>query len=264
MVISKKSWLLFILVSVSVATILVAASLSSLELRAGRGRPVAVESRESESVLSPLPWFPLFIIKIILLIGCALLPLTIIYILFSPNVRRQIFALLNLYLIIYLFSRIPWNKFHIQGQLFSQGEESIPNPPGWLVFMVSLCLSALILRTAMGFWRRLRGRSNPLELMAQEAQKALEEIRRGANLEDVVIRCYFEMSQVLSRQRGLKRQQAMTTREFENYLEEAGLPGVHIRRLTRLFEEARYGAKNLGKLEDREAIACLTAIVQNC
>jgi hypothetical protein len=263
MVISKKSWLLFILVSVSVATILVAASLSSLELRPGR--LFSMESREvSESVLSPLPWFPLFILKIILVIGCILLPLTIIYILFSAHVRKQIFALLTLYLIIYLFSRIPWNKFHIQGQFLSQGEESIPNPPGWLVFAVSLGLSALILKAAMGLWRRLHNRSNPLELIGQEAQKTLEEIRRGANLEDVVIRCYFEMSQVLSRQRGLRRRQAMTTREFENYLEKAGLPGVHIRRLTRLFEKARYGAKNLGKLEDREAIACLRAIVQSC
>lgn len=262
MVLSKKSWLLCILVSVSVATILVAASLSSLELRPGR--LFVTESRESESIHTPLPWFPLFMVKIILLIGCALLPLTIIYILFSPQVRKQLLTLLGLYLIVLFISYIPWEKFRLQGQLLSQGEESIPNPPGWLVFMVSLCLSALILRAALGLWSRLRSRSNPLELMAQEAEKTLEEIRSGANLEDVVIRCYFEMSQILSRQRGLKRRQEMTTREFENYLEEAGLPAVHIRRLTRLFEKTRYGAKHLGKLEAHEAIACLTAIVQSC
>jgi hypothetical protein len=263
MVLSKKSWFLFVLACVSVATILVAASISSLELRPGR--LFFTESREeSESVLNPLPWFPLLIIKIVLVIGCVLLPLTIIYILFSPHVRKQIVALLTLYLIILLLSRIPWHKFQLQGQLLSRGEESIPNPPGWLVFMISLCLSALILRAAMGLWRRLSSRSTPLELMAQEAQKTLEEIRSGANVEVVVIRCYFEMSRVLSRQRGLKRGRTMTTREFENYLDEAGLPSVHIRRLTRLFEKARYGAKNLGKLENSEAIACLTAIVQSC
>lgn len=263
MVLSKKSWLLFILVCVSVATIMVAAGLSSLELRPGR-LFVMEKSRESDSDPRPLPWFPLIIVKIMLLIGCVLMPLTIIYILFSSHVRKQILALLSLYLFILLISYIPWKKFHLQGQLLSQGEESIPNPPGWLVFVVSLCLSALILRAAMGLWRRLHSQSNPLELIAQEAQKTLEEIREGASLEDVVIRCYFEMSRILSRKRGLRRRQTMTTREFENYLEEAGLPGVHIRRLTRLFEKARYGAKNLGTLEDREAIACLTAIVQEC
>jgi hypothetical protein len=263
MVLSKKSSLLFILVSVFIATILVAASISSLELRPGR-LFFMENSEKSEPVLSPLPWFPLFILKIILIIGCVLLPLTIIYILFSPHVRRQIVALLTLYLIILVLSRIPWHKFRLQGRFLSQGEESIPNPPGWLVFMVSLCLSALILRAAMGLWRRLHSRSDPLELMAQEARKTLDEIRSGANLEDVVIRCYFEMSRVLSRQCGLTRRRTMTTREFESYLEEAGLPSVHIRRLTRLFEKARYGAKNLGKLENSEAIACLAAIVKSC
>ncbi len=36
----------------------------------------------------------------------------------------------------------------------------------------------------------------------------------------------------------------------------------HIQRLTRLFENIRYGNKPSGKQEEQEAIACLTAIVK--
>ena len=114
----------------------------------------------------------------------------------------------------------------------------------------------------MYLWRRLRNLSCPLELVAQEAQKTIDEIRSGADLKEGVIRCYYEMARVLSEERGIKRRQAMTTREFEKQLEEAGLTSGHVSRLTRLFEQVRYGSKHLGDREEREALDCLTAIVE--
>jgi hypothetical protein len=47
-------------------------------------------------------------------------------------------------------------------------------------------------------------------------------------------------------------------------LEEAGLPGKHVQQLTRLFEQVRYGAKVSDEQKERQAIACLTAIVEAC
>jgi len=279
MVISKKTWLLFILVSVSVATILVAASLSSLELRAGRERPVAMERLEPETgaVLSPNPLMRVFI-RIILLITGILIPLSILYHLRSSQGRRRMLILFIIVLsFLLLMNYIPWSKFQRQAlklnmltplgdksQLPPQGDIAIPKPPWWLVFIVSLGLSALILGGGLYLWRRFRRRSSPLELVAKEARKTIDELRSGADLKEGVIRCYFEMNKVLREQRGLKRQQTMTTREFENYLNEIGLPDPHIRRLTRLFEKVRYGAKNLTTVEESEAIACLSAIARAC
>ncbi|MBL7174626.1 MAG: DUF4129 domain-containing protein [Desulfobacteraceae bacterium] len=271
--------MLFILISVFVATILVAASLSSLELRPGRGRPVAMERQEPETgaVPSPNPFMRIFI-RIILLITGVLIPVSIIYHLRSSQGRRRMLILFIIALsFILLMNHIPWSKFQRQApklnmpaplvdnsQLPPQGDIATPNPPWWLVLLVSLGLSALILGGSLYLWRRFSRRSSPLELVAKEARKTIDELRSGADLKEGVIRCYFEMNKILREQRGLKRQQAMTTREFENYLNEIGLPDLHIRRLTRLFEKVRYGAKNLTSVEDREAIACLSAIARAC
>jgi Domain of unknown function (DUF4129) len=70
------------------------------------------------------------------------------------------------------------------------------------------------------------------------------------------------MNLVLSEQRGIQRQTAMTPREFELYLGQIGLKIEHIRQLTRLFERVRYGAGPPGEREEQEAVACLTAIVE--
>ena len=189
---------------------------------------------------------------------------------------------MGLFIVLLVFllmvSYIPWNKLKfnppkplsIQGLQSTQAqpespmERVIPRPPRWLVFATSLVLSAFILTVLFFLGRRRRRRRDPLELVAREAQKTLDELSTGIDLEEGVIRCYYEMGHVLGKERGLKRRRSMTTREFESYLEAAGLPGVHIKRLTRLFEKVRYGAKNLGKHEDREAIDCLTAIVRAC
>ena len=70
------------------------------------------------------------------------------------------------------------------------------------------------------------------------------------------------MNRVLQEQRGLERPKAMTPREFERYLLEMGLQDEHIRRLTRLFESVRYGTNAATPQDEREAVACLSAIVE--
>jgi hypothetical protein len=56
----------------------------------------------------------------------------------------------------------------------------------------------------------------------------------------------------------------MTPAEFASRLQEAGLPGDAVRRLTRLFEGVRYGQRKVGPKDVNEAVACLTAILQYC
>jgi uncharacterized membrane protein len=144
--------------------------------------------------------------------------------------------------------------------------EFVANPPQWLVLVASLVVAVLLASAVIGIlwyvYRRRRQRANPLEKLAQEAQDALDALHAGRPWKDTVRRCYFEMSRVLRDQQGISRDKTMTTREFERHLVEAGLPREHVRGLTRLFEEVRYGAKVAGEPQEREAITCLTAIVE--
>ena len=135
----------------------------------------------------------------------------------------------------------------------------VPQPTPWLVALVSLALAALLIAGIWYFWRRGRPVVNPVTTLAQAA---IESIQAGGDVQSVVLRCYLEMSQVLSEQRGIERARAMTPREFERKLAAAGVRDEHIKQLTRLFEGARYGAQPPSAGDERAAVECLTAIVQ--
>ena len=282
MTIRKKHGILLILVCVSLAIVLLSASLSSLDLRSYRARErgTEVDQQEAKTGIKLFSGSILYIfLRLVLLLTGLLIPLAIFLNLLSPSGRKRILVLFILALLFILIgNQIPRGKIfqrhrlklNIQGlsnsreQPISPVERIIPKPPWWLVISVSTALSVLILAVFYVLWRRLRRQPEPLGLVAREAQKTLDKLSTGTNLEEGVIQCYHEMSNVLSNERGIKRQRSMTTREFESYLEAAGLPGVYIKRLTRLFEKVRYGARNLGNSEDREAADCRTAIVRAC
>jgi len=133
-----------------------------------------------------------------------------------------------------------------------------PAPPPWLT--IALCgLLGIVLGIAIArVWRKERPAPAPLAVLAQDAIASIE---AGADLKNVVLRCYADMSELLAEQQGAHRLQTMTAREFEHALAVTGLDDAHIHRLTRLFEAVRYGAAAPGAPEEREAIACLSAIV---
>jgi hypothetical protein len=56
----------------------------------------------------------------------------------------------------------------------------------------------------------------------------------------------------------------MTPSEFEQALQGKGLPREPVHQLTHLFEEVRYGARQVGEREERQAIDSLSAIVAAC
>jgi hypothetical protein len=152
--------------------------------------------------------------------------------------------------------------------LFAQETPPLPpdfvnEPPQWLVIVITLFIIAVILGVAWWVWQRRTKKSEyPARLIAREAQQAVQRLEKGSSLTDTVKRCYRDMSRVLADQRGITRQQAMTPREFEQYLAEAGLGDTHIQRLTRLFEDVRYGNTTAGEREKQEAVDCLNAIAR--
>jgi hypothetical protein len=103
-----------------------------------------------------------------------------------------------------------------------------------------------------------------LKKIAQIARSSIDDLAAGRESTDVIMNCYYRMSDVVSDKRKLERSASMTPGEFAARLEKAGLPSQAVHRLTRLFEGVRYGLRRSGPVEVREAVASLNAILAHC
>jgi hypothetical protein len=264
-----------------VAIVLLSAGLSELELLPGQPFSLGGAGFEAQGFgPSPVVEIIMTLGRVLFVLAWLLLPAAIIYLIKSPEFRKRVLkSLLSMLLfltIVYLFMRV-WSGFDRGQEIQFPGvlsppeplspaptAEFVADPSQWLVLAASLALAVLLVASLVGiawfFWRRRRPESS-LGRLARDALQALE---AGANLKNTVIRCYFQMARVLDEQRGIRRQQSMTPREFERRLEGEGLPGEPVRQLTRLFEEVRYGTMVPGEREERQAIASLRAIVEAC
>ena len=271
-----------------VAASLLAAGLSNLKLLPGRPLPLAgIMQWLQDSSLSLSGFkFPFDIVRPLVACVWLLLIASIIGFIISPEIRKNVFKRVIIYtlwlLLFYglITSLQPYFSLPQPKDTGPPGAglidpsstievlppppDFIVNPPQWIVFAVSAFLLTLLLAIIWLFWYLFwAGKKNSsLDLLTQEAQQTLKNIQAGYELKDAVLRCYVEMSQILSKQRNIHRPQGMTPREFEEYLAQSGLRTEHIRPLTRLFESVRYGNQAPGQREEREAVACLTAIVK--
>jgi hypothetical protein len=100
--------------------------------------------------------------------------------------------------------------------------------------------------------------------LADAAQDAIDTYQTGGSFKNVVIRCYVEMSAAVAKYRGIQRQDTMTPREFEHQLAQLGFPAEPVRRLTRMFEAARYGSQTPGEAEEQQTMQSLAAIMNAC
>ena len=277
MISRRKLWIIATSIAAIAALLLLSASLSEFKLLPGRPFLLASEDLPtSAGPAAPLgnwlfrAWNALGILLLVLL------PFAIIQFIISPTARKRVirtlFTLVLTYVLWYMLFRTGLHGFldvtQAQGTADSaQADQALlvefnDLPPDWLVLAITAGLIMLLMATAWLVWRRNRVSSGPLPQVTRQAQQAIVALQAGGDIKDVVTRCYVEMSRALSAQRGLLREVAMTPREFEARLQQAGLPGQAVQRLTRLFESVRYGAKPPGEREQHEAIACLSAIVQ--
>jgi hypothetical protein len=280
----KRLWVLLISVVAVVATILVAASLGDVSFSPGYAllrRGEADLGFFSQLGLAPENTFLDRLIVILYAFGVLMIPVTILLMIISRQARRWILRCLGIAIwiaAIYLVMRSR-PEFFPQMQLetefaLASGDSAylsldLPGSPPWWVALamaigLALFVSAVLVATAWLIWRSRFKPPDSLEQLAREAQGALDALKGGADLKDTVIRCYFEMSRILSEERGIRRERAMTPREFEARLGELGLPKQHVVQLTRLFEGVRYGSRVTGEREADQAVASLTAIVDAC
>jgi hypothetical protein len=123
-------------------------------------------------------------------------------------------------------------------------------------------VAGLLILLALGAWRILKGRYKPGETelpgVSQIAARAAADLERGAELSDIVLRCYREMCEILSRK--VRPSGEMTAREFAQQLRQEGVHEQEVTKLTSLFEHVRYGRYATGPEERKEAIEALKAI----
>jgi hypothetical protein len=279
MAIRKRLWIIFLAGLAVVAMILLSAGITGLELKPGRPLVLSDDGAGRASLPvgpndSPLSELLRAAWRVMALACVILLPFAILQFIISPDARRRIIRdairtlgfLFFYYLLAFGLSRQFGQAAAEAAQASNAATPEAPiafTPPSeGVVYSVSLGLIAAAAVGAWLLWRRLRPKPNPLNALAREAQAALADLRAGSDLKNTVIRCYYEMSQTLNRERGIQRQRDMTPREFEQRLTAAGLPSPYVHRITQLFEEARYSPKPPGEHEEREAVECLTAIVQ--
>jgi hypothetical protein len=140
-----------------------------------------------------------------------------------------------------------------------------PQPTDTLVLAVSIGLVLMLIGLAAWLGRRfLFHELPPLAQIAQEADRARRDLASGGAIEDVVVRCYRQMSRIVAEARELRRSKATTPHEFEDTLAKAGLPMAPLHALTQLFEDVRYGGLTPGPAERLAAIASLEAIAAAC
>jgi hypothetical protein len=135
-----------------------------------------------------------------------------------------------------------------------------PVPP-ILLWIVAIII--IIVITVVGVWiyDAYSKKSDPINLLGLEAEKARQALLTGENIKDVILRCYLQMGLALKAEQGIERKEFMTPREFENQLEALGMPYDPIHGLTQLFEGVRYGNWVPNPKDEQKALGCLEAIV---
>ncbi len=152
--------------------------------------------------------------------------------------------------------------FNVPERIFAEIPEETPEWFDGVSLAITIAMFLIVAGLIWWGWRRMREDKKPaLTAVGKDAEAALAELRAGANLQDTIVRCYFDMNHSLSRSLGLHRAEGMTPREFEEIMVQEGLPEEEVVRLTRLFEKVRYGAQMTDIGDQNEAIACLEAII---
>lgn len=246
----------------------------------------APEAREESEVVPPFApdWQQTPVDDNLLVWLLILLLAGLIVIILSPDMRKQM--LKTLMRVAFIAATVLFLIRNYGDRLFAPEPEPVGGGPApgmnapLPVFEppeVTSSFSYLIIVVVVLFWLaliwflyRAWGKFSlskaytPLEEFARIARSSLDDLSAGQNSSEVIINCYLRMSEVVSDKRRLQRAPAMTPHEFAVRLEQAGLPGDAVKRLTRLFETVRYGDRKSGPRDVNEAVSCLNTILHYC
>jgi hypothetical protein len=291
MSISQKKQLIGSLVIIGLLMVLLAISLPDLQLQPGDDL-YAYQDAEQESGTSETqePDYTAWenFMRVFSAVVSILLVIYIVGSLFSKEGRKRLLGsvglLILLALMMLVFSNVwssgePIEEVPVsevdEGELEETEEflgtavEFDPEPKSWLLTLVivsgAVLLAVIVFFLVNSFSDQGSQEILQFDELAEKAQSALEDIEADhINFEDIIIRCYADMSHVLQTQTGIQRDQAMTTFEFEQELIKRGFPTQPVQQLTRLFEQVRYGHQETGEPEKQSAVESLGEIVEYC
>lgn len=261
---------------VMIITAIIAASLPQLELQSGMPLP----RLENDGVMVPVEGEPIEFIsvnKFALVFFVILVAGSLLYVLYKllrgaewKSLPAFIGPILVISLIVIGLVFLIMRLFKAESATVMDLPMPTPEPlvtaplgpvPPLLLWLVGIGLAATGIFIGVWLFNSSRGRATALDLVGLEAEQAWQKLKTGLDLKDVIIKCYRQMSLALAEEQGLEREDFMTTREFENLLEAAGVPHDPIHQLTQLFEAVRYGNWQPNPTDEQKAIHCLEAIV---
>lgn len=271
---SRRKTLLW-LAGVMILTIVTAAALPGLDLKPGVPMPFQAVDQEAAPPSESLPWLTISISAFWRAVLGILLVASLIYsfyrlLLGTPlrwkDILHAVLLTVPLTLIIVglvlLLSQVRITLKPIEAEV-PPPRADLPGPPlgavpAFLIWLVWLGLAAAF--AGLGLWLLLRRPARP-DRLKLEAERALQALKAGLDLKNVILQAYWQMTLVLKEEQGYEREAAMTTREFERLLEAQGVPDAPVHQLTQLFEAVRYGHRSPSSDDERQAVDCLTAIV---
>ena len=290
----NRNFLILVLLLTLAAMVLLGSGVSGLQFEEGRElnlldwflAQLEYSGPTVDPGLTQQPGSPIFsletgegILRLVILSFWLFLIFSIVYAIISPDYRKELFrGLLLILLVVWLLPLIANNLnqradarqgAEMDAGSYILGEPTLPNPPafiqdppGWIFLLVNISLFLLLAAGIYGIWRRLRRKPGTQAVIVNEIRRALVDLERGGDLENVVITCYAEMCAHLDKRPRVQRRAAMTPREFETHLAKAGISNVHIHQLTDLFEQVRYGAKRPDSVSESDARTFLNAILR--
>jgi 4-amino-4-deoxy-L-arabinose transferase-like glycosyltransferase len=259
---------------------ILAAGLSDLTFESGLAIPgSAVQSSGSSTEVTRLvqndgnlPW----LFQGMLGIGLVLLFFVFLVALFKKASKKRIgLTAAGLALLAVIFFILPQVKTAQQVSTQEDPSASLPlpyiyniapigDPPSALVWFIVAGLVLVALGVCIWLLRMASRESQNEDLLALQAASAIQAIEAGQDIKNVIIRCYLQMERVVQEEKGFERKDAVTPREFEQYLVTSGIPNPPVIELTRLFEQARYGNQACEPKFEQDAIHCLTSIRTAC
>ncbi len=270
---------LFLLGGVLVSIILLSGSLSNLELQAGSPFP-DINSHYTASQPTPQQLQAHSFTSLPAFVGLVLL-LAIIYVLMRLTALvklkqllrwflRFILALIALFTLLLILSYLNLGPTGASEWILeiapssSKGISTSPlgRPPVGLIWFVAMGF-VLIVGWIIARVFKWQGQSPHTEAaLLQQAKNAMEALRGGRDLKNVIVDCYLQMMNILREEHGIERNSDMTTREFQDWLELKGWPSIPVQELTSLFERVRYGKQHLSESDEKIAHNSLSEIVR--
>lgn len=276
---TKRIHLIFLLIALF-ALILLSASLSNLELIPGAPFPGGSSSEGASFIENVWPQlapysFP-FLEGLMALVFSGVLIYIFVRLITIVNLReilRPVLILMILLLAMILLPRTPINQ--VTTELDNYAEIAIPppatyivtplgTPPPILIWLTSIILILGLSIPIIGIMRQRLRSAESDDPILREAEIAVAALLDGQNFSDVILRCYFEMTNAIKLEHGISREKNLTVREFEQQLDEQGFPSQPVHNLTVLFEKVRYGIQTRSDEDADLALESLGAIIRYC